>query len=231
MFETWRGGEMVTSIKCSAFLLMLILYFCPIANAATGYINSKLTACPTVGGAMVYDEKGNEIGGIPEKNTVETDPQRKLSGYYWVESVSYEGGDIEGFVVKGCVSLGMPPAPPHLRAGTVNVFPLDLGDTYEITIGAQTALCTAKSTKELSCPSLMSDFMAIIAGQAGHEYLLGCQSDNFETCANLSVGTYSITVHGRTATFWHTGMQRINIQTGKRIGSITPVFSILVLIK
>jgi hypothetical protein len=222
---------MARSIRWSAFLIMLGLYFCPMVNAATGYINSKLAACPTEGGATVYDEKGNEIGGIPEKNAVEIDPQRKLSGYYWVESVSYEGGDIEGYVLKSCVTLGTPPPPPHLRSGTVNVFPLDLGDSYEITIGEQTSTCTAISTKELSCPSPMSDFVAIVAGQAGHEYLLGCQSDNFETCANLPVGTYSITVHGRTATFWRTGMERINIQSGKKIGSITPVFSILVLIK
>lgn len=100
-----------------------------------------------------------------------------------------------------------------------------------MTIGTETGSCAATSTKELTCSGAIPNFQAVIASQGGHEYLIGCEFDGYETCANLQVGVYTIAVHSRSLTVLDSGMERINSQTGKKISGITPVFSVLARVK
>jgi hypothetical protein len=118
---------------------------------------------------------------------------------------------------------------PH--SGTILVYPLDLGQRFTIEVGDDTGTCTAQSTSEIKCVSPLPDFHAVIARQGTHEYLIGCRSADYEdgdwTCVNLTSGVYRVGVHSRTITVWDSGMSKINVKTGKRLGSITPIFSVL----
>jgi hypothetical protein len=120
------------------------------------------------------------------------------------------------------------PVSCDLHSGRVEVYPLDLGQTYSLTIGDEIGTCTAISTKELDCAvGPRRTFQVVIASQGTREYLLGCEFDDYETCVNLPAGVYTIVVHSRSVTVLHSGMEMINRKTGKRISGITPVFSIL----
>jgi hypothetical protein len=129
------------------------------------------------------------------------------------------------------VKANVTPVSCALRSGEIGVYPPDLGQTFFVTVGGNTAICTARSTSELSCPSPFPDFHAAIASQAGHDYLIGCGSLDFEmgarTCVNLTPGAYHIGVHSQTLTVWDSGFFEINTKTGKKISSVTPVFSVL----
>jgi hypothetical protein len=213
------------------------------SRTAKGHIDISQEKCSFENSIYIYDTpspKSQKPLGILEdgaKVEITLNPRVKLS--YFVEVDDIDGKRRIGYVEKACVVIdeikeeGPPPPspPPILRSGYITAFPLDLGEKYEVTIGDKTGTCTATSTKEISCQTGLSDFEAIIASQNGHEFLLGCQFDSYETCVNLPVGTYSITVHGRSVTVWRSGMERINTRTGKKIGTITPVFSILTTIK
>jgi hypothetical protein len=124
--------------------------------------------------------------------------------------------------------------PPVLRSGRIFTFPLDLASQYTVTVGDKTDLCTANSTAELSC-SILPTFHAVIASQGSHEYLIGCRSLDYNgnnwTCVNLGSGSYGVGVHSRTLTVWDAGFSKINTETGKSLGPITPEFSILAVIK
>ena len=113
-----------------------------------------------------------------------------------------------------------------LKSGSVELYPLDIGATFTFDLSGKNE-CFAESTQKLDCkPSGV--FFAAIAGQRGHEYLVGCKEDfGDDTCMGIRTGTYTITVHGRTMTVWNSGMAKVNIQTGKTISRLTPVFSIL----
>jgi hypothetical protein len=115
------------------------------------------------------------------------------------------------------------------------VYPLDLGQDFRIVIGKETSVCTASSTSELTCPAPMPDFHAAIAEQGSHEYVIGCNSKDYEAgswnCANLSSGVYHIDVHSRTVTVLDSGIAEINIKSGKKLSSVTPVFSVLARLK
>ncbi len=133
------------------------------------------------------------------------------------------------------VKADVTPVSCALRSGEITVYPLDLGRSFFITIGQDSVTCTARSTSELGCPSPLPDFHAVIASQAGHDYLIGCRSEDYEmgawTCVNLTPGGYRIGVHSQTLTVWDSGIVKINTSTGKKIAPITPVFSILARIK
>jgi len=122
-----------------------------------------------------------------------------------------------------------------LHSGQVLTYPLDLGQTFAVTVGSDTATCTASSTSELDCPTPLPSFHAVIASQASHEYVIGCRSADYEmgswTCVNLSSNVYHIGVHSQTLTVWDSGMAQINSKTGKKVALITPVFSTLARIK
>jgi hypothetical protein len=121
-------------------------------------------------------------------------------------------------------------APPALDSGVIVAAPLDLGREYRVSVGEKSEPCHASSTAELECPSLPS-FHAVIAGQLGHEFLIGCLASDYEydnwTCVNLSPGVYRVTVHSMTVTVWDAGFRKINSSSAKELGSITPVFSLL----
>ncbi len=133
------------------------------------------------------------------------------------------------------VKADVTPVSCALHSGTISVYPLDLGQSFFVTVGGDSGTCRAHSTSELSCPSPLPDFQAVIANQAGHDYLIGCRSEDHEigawTCVNLTPGVYRIEIHSQTLTVWNSGMVKINTSTGKTIASITPVFSILARIK
>lgn len=71
----------------------------------------------------------------------------------------------------------------------------------------------------------------MIASQGGHEFLLGCQYQDSDTCISLGVATYSILVHDGTVTVIHSSWATVNKKTGKKIADITPVFTVLTLVK
>jgi hypothetical protein len=122
-----------------------------------------------------------------------------------------------------------------LRSGEISVYPPDLGETFSVTVGDDTATCTVRLMSEISCPRPMPDFHVAIARQGRHEYLIGCQEADYEggawTCVNLTTGVYHVEVHSRTLTVWDSGMAKINTSTGKKLSSITPLFSVLTRIR
>jgi hypothetical protein len=133
------------------------------------------------------------------------------------------------------VKADVTPASCALHSGAISVYPLDLGQSFSVTVGGDSGTCTAHSTSELSCPGPLPDFHSVIANQAGHDYLIGCRSEDYETgawsCVNLTPGMYRIEIHSQTLTVWDSGMVKINVSTGKKIAPITPVFSILARMK
>jgi hypothetical protein len=211
----------------------------PQARFAKGHIDVSAENCSVSDAVYVYDtplpRTQKPVGILQDGTKVEITLNSRIKLSYLVDGEDFNGKRLTGYVEKGCVIVdeeepAPPPPLPELRSGFMTVYPLDLGEKYEVTIGDKTGTCTALSTKELSCVGL-PDFQGIIASQLGHEFLLGCQFDSYETCANLPVGAYRITVHGRSVTVWNSGMERINTQTGKKIGTITPVYSILTVVK
>ncbi len=150
--------------------------------------------------------------GLTKATYVAKEPVPSQDYYYYVKAV-------------------LTPVTCALRSGKVVVYPLDLGETYALNIGKETGSCKATSTKELVCSGAIPNFQAVIASQGNHEYLIGCEFDNYETCANLSGGVYTIAVHNRSLTVLDSGMERINTQTGKKISGIIPVFSVLARVK
>ena len=118
---------------------------------------------------------------------------------------------------------------PH--SGTISVYPLDLGQGFTIEVGDHSGVCTAESTSEMTCVSPLPDFHSVIASQGTHEYLIGCRSADYEggdwTCVNLDSGVYNVEVHSKTVIVLNSGMSKVNSNTGKKLSSITPRFSVL----
>jgi hypothetical protein len=133
------------------------------------------------------------------------------------------------------VSSVTTPAPCLPHSGEVRVYPLDLGQDFEIIIGKKAGVCTARSPSELSCTAPMPKFHAVIVEQGAHEYLIGCDSNDYEggsgTCTNLSPRLHHVEVHSRTLIFGNSGMAETNTKNGKQSSSITPVFSVLARLK
>jgi hypothetical protein len=123
---------------------------------------------------------------------------------------------------------------PSLRSGKVTTFPLDFNASYDATIGGTPATCKATSNSELSCPGIGS-FHASVVAQYGHEFLIGCLTENYEygdwSCVNLGMGVFTIIRHSETLTVLGAGFSKINTKTGKTLSQITPVYSNLGLIK
>jgi hypothetical protein len=121
-----------------------------------------------------------------------------------------------------------------LTSGTITVYPIDLGQAYRVTVGEDTHTCNAVSTSEIDCPK-SPGFHAVIASQGGHEFLIGCLSTDYEygdwTCVNLTTGTWRVNVHSQSITVLTNAFYRENTNTAKRLGAITPVFSILGVLK
>lgn len=119
----------------------------------------------------------------------------------------------------------------ELHSGEMSVYPLDLRQSFYVTVGDSAGTCTAATVTEISCPKPLYSFHAVIARQGGHEFLIGCQSADFEdggwTCVNLTIGTYRIAMHSQTLTVLNSGIVKINTRTGKELGHITPTFSVL----
>ena len=121
-------------------------------------------------------------------------------------------------------------APPGIYSGSVEVFPLDLGGTYQVEVGANVEDCQASSTSELVCKTLPT-FHAVLATQGSHEFLIGCLDLDFESgswsCVNLTIGRYSVAAHSKTLTMLNAGFAKQNTRTGKTLAPIIPVFSVL----
>jgi hypothetical protein len=138
----------------------------------------------------------------------------------------------------------------ELHSGLVMAYPLPSSKFYAVTVGDLTENCMSWSATELDCtlPTRKDEsytktadanalsgllvFHALIAAQANQEYLIGCESYNYEggnwTCEDLSPGHwYTVVVHEGTVSVVDSGISRINIQTGKSVGAISPVFTIL----
>lgn len=135
--------------------------------------------------------------------------------------------------------IEVPYDPPvrQLHSGKVTTYPLDLGAHFNADNVKEGATCEATSTSEVSCAglSVLIYMHAVIAAQGGHEFLIGCPSDDYEggawNCVNLGTGLFTVSVHSKTATVMDSGYQKINIKTGKTLERIVPVFSILGTIK
>lgn len=123
---------------------------------------------------------------------------------------------------------------PQLSTGKISLFPLDMGQTFSFLLDRESLSCKATSIQQLDCSagSVHRYFSGAIAEQNGHEYLLGCVPAFLsETCMGLSAGMYTVLVHSRSVTVLDSGMVRINSETGKTLGPLTPVFSILSLLE
>jgi hypothetical protein len=132
------------------------------------------------------------------------------------------------------VTVQITPTTCTLRSGLIRVFPVDLGATFNVSAGTVSEVCTAQSTTEIHCPSL-PQFHAAIAEQWGHEYLLGCESADYDdgawNCVNLTTGSYRIEAHHTTVTVLDSGIVKVNLNTGKEVAPIVPVFSVLEVLK
>jgi len=121
-------------------------------------------------------------------------------------------------------------APPAISSGRLLVYPLDLGKAYEVTIADTSEACVASSPSEITCKTLQN-FHAVLAQQAGHEFLIGCLDSEYESggwsCVNLTTGMYSVAVHSKTLTFIKAGFSKQNQRTGKTLSTVIPVFSVL----
>jgi len=129
----------------------------------------------------------------------------------------------------------------ELHSGQVMAYPLPSSKLYRANVGGIAENCMSVSPTELYCTvgSLVSDnassgegFHALIAAQGDQEYLIGCELYNYTqgdwTCADLSPGHwYTVVVHEGTVSVLDSGISRINSQTGKSLGAISPVFTIL----
>lgn len=142
--------------------------------------------------------------------------------------VSHEPDNNDHFYL---VVVNLVPTSCSVHSGTVEVFPLDLGDRYSVSAGTLVDTCTAQSTTEIWCPSIKQTFHAVIAEQFNHEYLIGCEDVDFNggawNCVDLRTGFYSVVVHSNTLTVLNGGWVEANTKTGKTITTIVPVFSIL----
>jgi hypothetical protein len=121
------------------------------------------------------------------------------------------------------------------RVEEILAYPLDLGQSFTVSLGDGVGTCKAISVSEISCEQPLSYFHAFIAEQSGHEYLLGCPSADFNggnmNCANLRSGVYHIGVHSQSVTVWDSGQAMTNLKTGKTLFQITPIFSVLARLK
>jgi hypothetical protein len=121
-------------------------------------------------------------------------------------------------------------APPAISSGRLLVYPLDLGKAYKVIIADTSEACVASSPSELTCKTLQN-FHAVLAQQAGHEFLIGCLDSEYEgggwSCVNLTTGMYSVAVHSKTLTFFNAGFSKQNLRSGKTLSPVIPVFSVL----
>lgn len=123
----------------------------------------------------------------------------------------------------------------NLHSGQITVYPVDLGQTFALTVGDESSSCVAHSVAEINCAAPLPDFHVLIASQGKHEYLIGCESADYEggnwTCVNLTLGVYRVLVHSQTLTVLNSGIVRGNLRTGKSIARIIPIFSVLAVLK
>jgi hypothetical protein len=236
-------------MKLSRFLLVAVLVLIPDAQLFAQWTEAEVdglalkeiapqvwrltwTAVPpeACGATITYsvfrgsneDFKASEdnqiASGIIATHYVAHEPKGPLAFYYRVIAVR---------ILGQC-------APATLNSGLILTYPLDLGGQYSVTVGDKSETCKASSTSELTCASLPS-FHAVVAYQAGHEFLIGCLSSDYDdnnwSCVNLKLGSYSIAVHSLTATVLNSGYSKINTKTGKGLGPITPEFSVLAVLK
>jgi hypothetical protein len=251
--QTWnvqsprRSGQVAVT-ECekvkTIFICVFLAFFFSVQTSAqsAGHVDTSLETCDWKASVYVYSTpyaNTQKPLGFLEDGTKLNIASKHLLKYYLVDSDTPDGTHLHGYVPKGCVMIDFSseeverrqePA-PVLRSGLIRVFPLNLGDTFAVTIGNDTRVCTAKSIKDLDCPVPLPSFQAVMASQGGHEYLIGCQWRDLDTCVALGVGLYSVLVHDRTITVLHSGWATVNTKTGKRIADITPVFTVLTLVK
>ena len=146
--------------------------------------------------------------------------------------VSHEPKDRDYFYL---VVVNLSPTSCAVRSGTIEAFPLDLGDQYNMKAATLADTCTAQSTTEIWCPTIKQTFHAVIVEQFDHEYLIGCEDGDFNggawNCVDLRTGFYNVVVHGSTLTVLNGGWVEANAKTGKPIATVVPVFSVLTRLK
>jgi hypothetical protein len=174
---------------------------------------------------------------VYRSTTEDFEPSRDnqiATGIYGTSYVVHEAPSSNFYYYVRAVKLPIHCAVPALHTGKIFTFPLDYGATYTATIGGASVDCKATSTSEISC-SGVDDFHAVIAQQYGHEFLIGCLSNQYEegdwSCVNLGSNAYNIGVHSQTLTFFGTGFVKQITTTGRTVSRITPMFSILGLLK
>jgi len=132
--------------------------------------------------------------GLAKTTYITTEPKPERDSYYYVKAVTAEAPE--------CV----------LHSGTIRAYPLDLGETFIVSLTDASGTCKAISVSEITCEQPLSDFHAFIAEQSGHEYLLGCRSADYDggnwTCANLMSRVYRVGVHSQTVTVWDSAWLR-----------------------
>ena len=165
-----------------------------------------------------FAEENRIATGITATHFTAHEPKGPLSFYYRVTAIRVEGY---------CEPL-------NLKSGKILAYPLDFGGQYTVEVGAKSETCKASSTAEIVCDTL-PNFHSVLASQSGHEFLIGCLSSDYEdnnwTCVNLTPGVYTVGVHSRTVTIWDAGFKKVNTKSGKELGSITPEFSVLSVVK
>jgi hypothetical protein len=164
-------------------------------------------------------------------DTFEPGPQNMIaSNLKGTSYITHEKPNVETYYHVHAVSHPDYCAPPAISSGRLLVYPLDLGKAYKVTIAETSEPCVASSPSEVTCKTLQS-FHAVLAQQAGHEFLIGCLDSEYGSggwsCVNLTTGIYSVAVHSKTLTFINAGFSKQNTRTGRTLSPVIPVFSVL----
>jgi hypothetical protein len=177
------------------------------------------------------------VSGLRQTWYVATEPASHQDYYYLVKAVvTTKPHSVDELRLKP--SPGDTDLSEELHSGLIMAYPLSPSKLYVLTLGGVTQNCMSWSATELDCTiptgplSGLLVFHALIAAQGNQEYLIGCEGYNYEsgnwTCADLPPGHwYTVVVHEGTVSVVDSGISRINAQTGKALGAITPVYTIL----
>lgn len=209
-----RLGRMIRQ-----FPLLLFCLWSALACAERGYINTAPDDCPTGDGATIYDTRGNEVSGIPERGIVTINSLRKKPGFYWVHGHDFDGNSISGYVHKGCVTLGSPPAQPpivHLD-GTESPLEHNIEESPVVKAPPKLTDCNKFAEPSPGCKSFNDmltgkdkDILTSL-GDAYWTYVCFRTGEDVFTVVSVSVPThYAFSKYGTSGTLAQTGIAFID---------------------
>jgi hypothetical protein len=231
---------------CGAMKVLLVLLLCLPASAfariVEGHIDVTPASCPTSSGVAVYDKTDvhtrKQVGYIEDRTHISIDTSVLADDYYIVETTDRNRKRTSGYVYRACIAIDVPQhasrvemsSPISLKNGYAEFFPLDLWQSFSVNLQGNAGSCKATATDFVACDNDLPSFKAVLAKQGEHEFLLGCAPFK-DNCSVLLMGIHRISVHGSTVTVLGSGVEEVNTRTGKHIGWVTPVFTMLTIAK